>query len=92
MSMKKARILVNTPLDGFDYTPNQVIEAEADTIKDLVNAGFADDKPAAVKYCIEEGARVITHHGVMSEQEQVVVTDDLSGELAPDDENPDTGG
>ncbi|TVO75132.1 hypothetical protein [Sedimenticola selenatireducens] len=92
MSMKKARILVNTPLDGIDYKPNQVIEAEAATIKDLVNAGFADDKPAAVKYCLEEGEEVITHQGVTAESEAAVITDDQTGELAPDDEPPDTGG
>ena len=70
MSMKKARILVDTPLDGVQYKPNQVIEAEADTIKELVKAGFADDKAAAVKYCLaDEDAKVIKHEPAVQAEE-----------------------
>ncbi len=71
MAMKKARILVDTPIDGIDYQPNQVIEADAELIRDLEKAGFVDSKKAAVDYCIkEEGEEVITHASPSEELEE----------------------
>jgi hypothetical protein len=62
MATKKARILVDTVIDGIGYEPNQVIDAEDKIVNDLVSAGYADDKRAAVKYCIdEEGTKPIMH-------------------------------
>lgn len=62
MILKKARILSDIRLDGIDYKPNQVVEADADLIKAQVKAGTVDDSPAAVKYCVEElDAKVISH-------------------------------
>lgn len=62
MAIKKARVLSDIRLDGIDYKPNQVIEADADLIKAQVKVGTVDDSPAAVKYCVEElNAKVIQH-------------------------------
>lgn len=67
MALKKARILSNIQLDGIDYKPNQVIEADADLIKAQVKAGTVDDSSAAVKYCVEElDAKVIQHAAPVS--------------------------
>lgn len=62
MATKKARILVDTTVDGIPYKCNNVIEADESVIKDLVKSGEADASAPAVKYMLEEaGADVIKH-------------------------------
>ena len=62
MAIKIARILSAILLDGIDYKPNQVIEADAEIIKGQVKSGTVDDSPSAVKYCVEElNAKVVQH-------------------------------
>lgn len=62
MATKKARVLVDVRIEGIDYKPNTVIEADEALIKELVKSGHLDATPAAVKYMVEEeGAKIIAH-------------------------------
>lgn len=61
MALEKARVLKTTHIDGVEFQPDQVIEADALLIKELEKAGAVDSDPGAVKYCMGEGVKVITH-------------------------------
>jgi hypothetical protein len=62
MAIKKARILVDTTVDGVTYKCNQVIEADEAVVKELVKAGEADASAQAVKYMLDEvGSDVVKH-------------------------------
>jgi peptidyl-tRNA hydrolase len=61
MANKKARLLAKKIIDGIEYKPNQVIDADVAIIKALVKDGVADDTSEAVKYCIEQGEKPILH-------------------------------
>ncbi len=56
MAMKKARVLTALTIGGVIFQPNQVIEAEAGFIKSQGDS--VDTSPAAVKYCLDNGAKV----------------------------------
>lgn len=62
MANKKARVLVAKTIDGIAYKPNQVIDADADLIKQLVKDSIVCDDAKSVKYCVEqEGEKPILH-------------------------------
>lgn len=61
MANKQARILMARTIDGVSYKPNQVIDADASLIKQLVKDGIACDDAKSVKYCLDEGETPIAH-------------------------------
>lgn len=89
MANKKARILVDTFVDGVPYKCNQIIEAEESVIKDLVKAGEADASAPAVKYMLEEaGADVVKHASPVADKAKAIQADiaALEADLAAADD------
>lgn len=68
MANKQARILTKKIIDGVEYKPNQVIDADAALIKQLVKDGIACDDAKSVKYCLDEGEAPIAHQAPASEK------------------------
>lgn len=71
MANKKARVLHNQTIGEVEYKCNQVIEADAALIKELVKQGYVDDSAESVKYCIDnEGAKPIFHKSSQDKKAQ----------------------
>lgn len=68
MANKQARILTKKTIDGIEYKPNQVIDADAALIKQLVKDGVACDDVKSVEYCIGEGEKPIAHKSPSGEK------------------------
>lgn len=77
MANKKARILQAFVLEGLQYKPDQVIEADAATIKSLKEAGNVDDHREAVAYAESQGARALVH---VSEAERAAAAERTQAE------------
>lgn len=76
MAIKKARILVDTTVDGVPYKCNQVIEADEAVIKELVKAGEADASAPAVKYMLDEvGSDVVKHASPGADKAKAIQAD-----------------
>lgn len=58
----KARVLVDTQVQGVDYKPNQLVELPDDIAKSLAKEGIVDTNKAAIAYCVDElKVEVIVH-------------------------------
>jgi len=68
MATKTARLLKKATIEGVDYQPDQLIDADVALVKSLVKSDTVDDAAAAVKYCLSNGAKVITHQSQEDKQ------------------------
>lgn len=58
----KARVLVDTKVQGVDYKPNQLVEFPDDVAKSLAKEGIVDTNKAAIAYCVDElKSEVVVH-------------------------------
>lgn len=87
--MMQARVLGGFELDGVQYNPDDIIEADAKMIEQLGSS--VDAHPSAVDHCLDLENPVIKKH-----ESKVQLTQDQELDNDPDgspgpDGNPDTG-
>ncbi|MBS1143371.1 MAG: hypothetical protein H6R14_777 [Proteobacteria bacterium] len=70
MPKKTVRILVDLPIDGANYMPNDVVSFEDATAETLEKSGVVDSSKAAVDYCRKSlDKKVITHEAATAENQ-----------------------